>query len=75
MSYFLAQVFDKKALIGRIVKNLDENVKDSLIKIKEIFILRYFFFFIEIDPKWKINIKGTLRLYIGRSRKISYYFI
>jgi hypothetical protein len=29
MSYFLAQVFDKEALISRIVKNLDENLKES----------------------------------------------
>lgn len=66
MSYFLARVFDKEAFIGRTIKNLDDNIKVFLIKNKKIFILTYLFLFIKVDPKWRINMKGVLRFYIGK---------
>ncbi|CAB5203003.1 unnamed protein product [Rhizophagus irregularis] len=62
MSYFLARVFDKEAFIGRTIKNLDDNIKVFLIKNKKIFILTYLFLFIKVDPKWRINMKGVLRV-------------
>ena len=67
MSYFLIRVFDKEALLGNTLKNSDESVKRSIIKIKEkSLILRYIFFFVEVDPEWT---KKTFKFCIGKFKE------